>query len=146
MVKKILWPTDLSENAEKALPHVQSLSRQYQAEIHVLYVIEDLVPQIPWYGELERKRMNEIRDWEKKTASVRLDDLCAAHLKDCPLFIRHVAVGNPAEQILAYAEKEKVDLVVMATKGRAAGEFGFGGVTEKVVKHSSVPVITVPVK
>ena len=146
MVKKLLWPTDMSENAEKALPHVQSLSKQYQAEIHVLYVIEDLVPQIPWYGELERKRMKEIREWEHKTASVRLDDLCARHLEGCPLFIKHVAVGRPAEQILAYVEKEKVDLVVMATKGRTADEFGFGGVTEKVVKHSSVPVITIPVR
>jgi len=144
MVKKLLWPTDMSENASRALPHVQSLSKQYQAEIHVLYVIEDLVPQIPWYGELERKRMNEIRDWEKKTAALRLDDLCTEHLQGCPLSIRHVAVGDPSEQILAFIDKENVDMVVMATKGRK-GMFGFGGVTEKVVKNASVPVVTVPV-
>jgi len=41
--KKILWPTDFSPNAEKALPYVQSLTRQYNAEIHVLYVAQDIV-------------------------------------------------------------------------------------------------------
>jgi len=32
-VKKILWPTDFSNSAEKALPYVTSLTQQYQAEI-----------------------------------------------------------------------------------------------------------------
>ena len=40
-VKRILWPTDFSSIAEKALPHVKSLTSTYGAEVHVLYVIED---------------------------------------------------------------------------------------------------------
>ena len=40
-IKKILWPTDFSNIAEKALPHVKSLTEKYGAEVHVLYVIED---------------------------------------------------------------------------------------------------------
>ena len=41
-VKKLLWPTDFSGSAEKALPFVQSLTEKYGTEIHVLYVIEDI--------------------------------------------------------------------------------------------------------
>jgi nucleotide-binding universal stress UspA family protein len=37
-IKKILWPTDFSENAAMALPLVTSLTQKYGAEIHILYV------------------------------------------------------------------------------------------------------------
>ena len=40
-IKKILWPTDLSENAATALPLVTSLSQKYSAEIHILYGLKD---------------------------------------------------------------------------------------------------------
>ncbi|MEE9495794.1 MAG: universal stress protein, partial [Desulfobacterales bacterium] len=50
-VKKILWPTDFSNSAEKALPYVTSLTQKYQAEIHVLYVIEDIAHHESWYGD-----------------------------------------------------------------------------------------------
>ena len=51
-VKKILWPTDFSPNAEKALDYVTSLSQKYQTEVHVLYVIQELAQHPPWYGDL----------------------------------------------------------------------------------------------
>ena len=38
-LKKILWPTDFSENSAHALPYVGSLTEKYQTEIHLLYVI-----------------------------------------------------------------------------------------------------------
>lgn len=53
--KKILWPTDFSSNAEKALPYVQSLTQQYDAEVHILYVIQDIAHHKSWYGEFGEK-------------------------------------------------------------------------------------------
>ena len=47
-VKRILWPTDFSKNAAWALPYVTSLTEKYETEIHVLYVIEELVPHEPF--------------------------------------------------------------------------------------------------
>ena len=67
-VKKILWPTDFSGNAEKALDYVTSLSEKYQTEVHVLYVIEQLSSHEPWYGEFEKSRIAKIQEWEQKTA------------------------------------------------------------------------------
>ena len=40
-VKRLLWPTDFSENAAQALPVVTSLAQKYQAEIHILYILKD---------------------------------------------------------------------------------------------------------
>ena len=78
-VKKILWPTDLSPNAEKALDYVTSFGEKYQTEVHVLYVIEELGHHEPWYGDLggptlkkstngkERPRKN---GWEISATSI----------------------------------------------------------------------------
>ncbi len=142
-MKRILWPTDLSGNAEKALPHVNSLSQKYGAEIHVLYVIEELGIHEPWYGVFKSDHMEKIHEWEKKKAEDRLDHICEEYLSGCPLYIRHVSIGDPAEEILKIIPEENIDMVVMATRGRK-GKFSFGSVTEKVVKNSPVMVVTIP--
>lgn len=143
-VKKILWPTDFSSNADKALPYVASLSDKYQTEVHVLYVIEELAYHEAWYGEFDKSHIEKIQEWEDEKAKERLNQICKKYLKGCPLYVRHVAIGDPAQEILKLVEKQKVDMVVMATHGRK-GHFPFGSVTEKVVKHSPVAVVTVPI-
>ena len=144
-VKKILWPTDFSANAEKALPYVTSLTEKYQTDVHVLYVIDDLGHQDdPWYGEFDNSHVKKIYEWEEKKASERLDKLCEDHLKGCPLYVKHIAIGDPAKEIMNYIDETKPDMVVMASHGRK-GHFRFGSVAEKVVKNSPVPVVTIPV-
>ncbi|MBW1988885.1 MAG: universal stress protein [Deltaproteobacteria bacterium] len=142
-VKKILWPTDLSPNAQAALPCVQSLGEKYKTEVHLLYVIEDLGGHAPWYGEFDKSHINEIHDWEKKKAAERLDEICSKYLEGCPLFVKHTTTGDPAEEILKLAEDLHVGMIVMAASGRR-GRFGFGSVTDKVVKNSPVPVVVIP--
>jgi len=142
--KKILWPTDFSKNAAQTLPYVTSLTEKYQTEIHLLYVIGDLAPNEPWYGELDRSHVDKIHRREEKMAERRLDEICAKHLNGCPQYIKHVAIGDPAHEILKFIEKEKMDMVVMAKRGRK-GHFYFGSVSQKVVKNSPVPVVTIPI-
>jgi len=143
-VKKVLWPTDFSSSAKKALPYITSLTMQYGAEIHVLYVIEDIAHHESWYGEFDRTHIDKLMQWSNKSAEKRLDQICGRYLEGCPLYIKHIAVGDPAQEILKLIDKEKIDLVIMASHGEK-GHFRFGSVTEKVLKNSSVPVTTIPV-
>jgi nucleotide-binding universal stress UspA family protein len=143
-VKKVLWPTDFSSSAQKALPYVTSLTMQYGAEIHVLYVIEDIAHHVSWYGEFDKAHIDKLMQWADKSAKRRLDQICDKYLEGCPLYIKHIAVGDPALEILKLIDKEKVDLVVMASRGEG-GHFRFGSVTEKVLKESPAPVTTIPV-
>jgi nucleotide-binding universal stress UspA family protein len=143
-LKRILWPTDLSGSAEKALPYVKSLTQKYNTEIHVLYVIENIAHHKGWYGDFEKSHIDKIVKWEEKTAKGRLEGICSDYLEGCPLYIKHIAVGDPAQEILKLVESEQIDTVVMSTKGEK-GHFGFGSVTEKVLKNASVPVVTIPV-
>ncbi len=144
-VNKVLWPTDFSSSAEKALPYVTDLTQKYGAEIHVLYVIEDIAHHDSWYGDFEKTRVEKLMEWADKSAKKRLDQVCEKYLNSCPLYIKHIAVGDPAQEILKLIDKEKVDLVVMASHG-SMGNFRFGSVTDKVLKNSPVPVTTIPIE
>jgi len=144
-VSKVLWPTDFSSSAEKALPYVTDLTQKYGAEIHVLYVIEDIAHHDGWYGEFDKTHIDKLMEWADKSAKKRLDQVCEKYLKSCPLYIKHIAVGDPAQEILKLIKEENVDLVVMASHG-AKGNFRFGSVTEKVLKNSPVPVTTIPIE
>jgi nucleotide-binding universal stress UspA family protein len=142
-VRKILWPTDFSENAAKALPYVNSLSAHYGAEVHVLYVLEEMANFGAWYGDYDRSQADALLQLQKEKAEGHLQEICKIHLEGCPLYVRHTATGDPASEILKLIEKEKPDLIVMSTQGKR-GHFSFGSVAEKVVRHSPVPVLTVP--
>ena len=144
-IKKILWPTDLSRRAAQALPYVSSLSERYQAEIHLLYVMEELGQFGAWYGDFDRSHIQKMHEMERQMAEERLANICEEELQGCPLYIRHIAMGDPSSEILKLINSEKVDVVVIASQGRK-GHFGFGSVAEKVVKHSPVPVLTVPIR
>jgi nucleotide-binding universal stress UspA family protein len=142
-INKILWPTDFSKNAEYALPYITSLIENYQAEIHILYVIEDIAHHEPLYGEFKQPHVDRLVEWEKETAVKRLDQICNKYLNECRMYIKHTALGDPAQKILEFIETEKMDMVVMSRKGRE-GHFSFGSVAEKVLKHSGVPVVIIP--
>lgn len=144
-VSRVLWPTDFSSSAEKALPYVTDLTQKYGAEIHVLYVIEDIAHHDSWYGDFDKATIDKLMEWADKSAKKRLDQVCEKYLNSCPLYIKHIAVGDPAQEILKLIDKEKVDLVVMASHG-SRGDFRFGSVTEKVLKNSPVPVTTIPIE
>ena len=143
-VTKVLWPTDFSSSSEKALPYVTSLTQKFQAEIHVLYVIEDIAHHESWYGDFDRTHVDKLMEFAEKSGTKRLEQVCEKYLDGCPLYIKHIAVGDPAQEILRLIDKEKVDMVVMTSHGEK-GNYRFGSVTDKVVKNSPVPVTTIPV-
>jgi len=143
-IKRILWPTDLSGNAEKAKAFVEFFSQKYQTEVYILYVIEELAVHEPWYGVFDESHVKEIHEWEAKKANQRLDQICDEYLEGCPFYTKAVATGDPAEEILKFINENKIDMVIITSRGRGA-RFSFGSVSEKVVKNSPVPVILVPV-
>jgi nucleotide-binding universal stress UspA family protein len=122
-LKRILWPTDFSENAAVALPVVTSLSQKYQAEVHILYVLKDYPAFGASYGNHDPEDYQKMKDWEKQTAESRLDEICEKFLNACPLFFRHI---------------------VMASRGRES-HFDFGSVADRVIKCTTTPTLIIPV-
>lgn len=148
-IKKILWPTDLSNNAAQALPYVASLSEKYQAEVHLIFVVEDVRQFDHFYGDASPTFLKEFQAKVIQKGEQYLERICKDNLAGCPLYKKHIAVGDPAHEILGFIAEGKVDLVVMATHGHgeetAEGlrHFPFGSVSEKVIKNSAVPVLAI---
>lgn len=141
-IKKILWPTDFSDNANAALDYVLSLTKKYDAEIYLLYVAEDLSDYGEWYGELTPPHAEKLREWEIPLAEKEMEKVCREKLAGCPMFHKQIKVGDPAEEILKTAKEEDIDVIIMSPHGRR-GRFQFGSVTEKVLKNAPVSVWTV---
>jgi nucleotide-binding universal stress UspA family protein len=56
-----------------------------------------------------------------------------------------IVPGRPADEILNYASKSQVDLIIMSTHGKAGvSRWVFGSVVERVVRNSAAPVLIVP--
>lgn len=143
-IQKILWPTDFSENAAQALPLVTSLAEKYEAEINILYVSKDYLAFGASYGYYDPEDYKKMKEWEKKSAESRLDEICQKFLNACPLYRRHTSVGEPAEEILKFIKQEDVDMVIMASRG-SESHFDFGSVADRVIKCTDKPTVIIPV-
>lgn len=146
-IKKILWPTDLSENAAYALPFVSSLSEKYGSEIHLIFVVEDVHQFDHFYGDARPSFLKEFQERIIRKGEEYLENVCSEILSGCPRFKKHIVVGDPAHEILKCIDEENMDLVVMATRGHGEGRYGemrhfpLGSVSEKVIRNAPVPVL-----
>lgn len=136
MYERVLLPTDGSSAALPAVRRAIDLTTQYDAELHVLHVVEEP----PFSGS--RSLIPSLREkGEHVVANVRR----RAERGGVEEVITHVARGTPHRTIVEYVTDHQIDLVIMGTHGRTGlDRFLLGSVTEKVVRMSPVPVLTVP--
>ena len=154
-IKKILYTTDLSENARFAFGYAVSLANRYGAEIVILHAIEefplqmhaqlaDLLGAEKWQ-ELQRTRKKEVVEILVR----KLESFCAetsASDESCPFKVMDIKVrnGHPVEEIIAESTASDYDVIVMGTHGHGilAGAM-MGSTAMRVVRRSHVPVMVV---
>ncbi len=143
-IKHILWPTDMSDEAARALPYVLSLAEKYDAKVTVLHVQEEITRFEFLSDALNKDETKHIRERILNNTKATFKKVCDMMGDKCTQFDRLLAIGDPAEEILNTVEKANVDLVVMATHGYGGiKRFAYGSVAEKVVHNSTAPVLTV---
>lgn len=137
MFERILFPTDGSAGAEDVFGHVLDLAATYGSTVHVLYVADtsrDSVVQMS--GEivdvLEEEGERIVEAAAERANDRRIDT------------VTEVRQGDPHRTIVDYAAATDIDLVVMPTQGRRGlARFLLGSTTERVVRQSPVPVLTI---
>lgn len=140
MYDTVLLPTDGSDGTAAAAEHAESLARAYDATVHVLAVADER-------NRFESPSAGLAADaWtegERAHAEAAADQTVAT-LPDDAAIERAVVEGIPHEAIVSYVEDADVDVVVMGTHGRTGiDHYLVGSVTEKVVRTSPAPVLTV---
>ncbi len=146
MYQKLLAPLDGSELAECTLQHLRALASGCNIpEVVVFRVVEPLpattITALAEAGgnlltEMEESQKNEAAGYVKRIAS----RLQSEGINATPVVIP----GFAAEEILNYAQKNGVDLIIMSTHGRSGiRRWVMGSVTNRVLEHSTVPVMTI---
>lgn len=147
MYSKILVPYDGSSFSEKAVEHATYLAKL--AGANLLLVNATVLPALVYtYHEAVNAAINEVaqaltfssgeavKSLSILTEKIRKQGISASY--------KH-AVGDPAELIIATAEAEKVDLIVMGSKGlQGLSKIrALGSVTRKVAESVGCPVLIV---
>lgn len=133
MFDNILVPTDGSECAEVAIGYAKDLAAHYEATVHVLHVVDSRTIE-------NAPRLERTRDENTEMVEAVCEDIAEA---DIPVK-NEVRTGIPHQEILDYATREGIDLITMGTHGRTGVKrYLLGSVTEKVVRSSEIPVLTV---
>jgi nucleotide-binding universal stress UspA family protein len=141
-VKRILCPTDFSVPACTCVKVANELALHFDAElllVNVVPVIPTAPPDPNYVFKVPEYERYLHMDAEKHLEEVQRD------LIDGKVRVRTlVGHGPAADEIVQLAEKEKADLIVISTHGSTGLErLVFGSVAERVVRLSSVPVLTV---
>jgi nucleotide-binding universal stress UspA family protein len=141
-IRRILFPTDFSEPAEYAWSYALTFAQEFGAEVHLLHVI---APP-PRLTEAYAVSFDPARMVESLTAEATgsMDRQVEAAKARGLVFRRDVREGVDYREIIDYASKHDIDLIVMATHGRTGlAHVLLGSVAEKVVRKAPCPVLTI---
>jgi nucleotide-binding universal stress UspA family protein len=139
--KRIMIATDGSKASENVADFGIDIAVCSGAKVYVVYVIDvtflDSVLMDETWVKNAYAKFEEIG---REALSLIEENAKAAGIEAEYILIK----GNPAEKILDFAENQKVDMIVIGSTGKSEAErFMLGSVSEKVVRHSKVPVLVV---
>jgi universal stress protein A len=141
-LQKILLPTDFSTYSAAATKYACELATRFDAQLHLLHTLEVHLASTPDFAmgiDLPRYITESRAAAEKALAGV-LDPKWAAGRA----VIQAVLEGSPKAEIIKYARKENIDLIVLSTHGRTGlPHLIIGSVAESVVRTAPCPVLTV---
>lgn len=140
MYDSVLVPTDGSDSAEAALDHAIGVADRNDGTLHTIYATEigDLSES------LDKETFGQTVDRLRSAGADAVDRIEAQGHEHGIETESAVIDGTAEEVILEYVEDNDIDIIVMATRGRTGqARKVMGSVTERVVRSSSVPVLTV---
>ncbi|QYA24377.1 universal stress protein [Gramella sp. MT6] len=141
-MKNILVPTDFSDQAEKALKVAAQLARRFDGEIYLLHMLElplqlidpvggssQNLPEAIFFMKLAHQRFNKIMK-EPYLEGIKVHETVEFH--------------RAFDGIMEIGKEKKCDLIVMGSHGTSGfQEMFIGSNTEKVVRHSEIPVLVI---
>jgi nucleotide-binding universal stress UspA family protein len=142
MFDRILIPTDGSDSAKSAVEMALKLAETHGATLHVLFIV-DQPASVSGVGEGFSGLDNLLDALEEEGHNATGEIVEQARERDIETTAA-VRRGNPHDDILTYADESDIDMIVMGTHGRTGVKRALlGSVTEDVVRHSEIPVLTV---
>lgn len=145
MYERILVPTDGSETSRRALEEALALASESGGEIHALYVVDTSTAGWAGLGDEEfGVEVGRIVDILEADGEEAVAEAAAAGEAAGVTVVTAIEQGTPYRAILTYVDESDVDLLVMGTHGRRGlDRFILGSTTERVIRRSDIPVLTI---
>jgi nucleotide-binding universal stress UspA family protein len=139
-ITKILVPIDGSDYSVRAEEYALSIAQTHQAEILLVYVVDELV-----IDKLSITAKREEVEWELKNDGQRYINYALNLAEKAGVKANSmIAEGRPFEQIIRLEKSIGADLIVMGTYGRRGAErILLGSVAESVIEYSQCPVLVI---
>jgi nucleotide-binding universal stress UspA family protein len=128
-LSRILFCGDFSENSERALEQAMFVTAEYDAELTLLHVLEEVGSPAKTEEAIAR-------------ATEQLDELIPPDRRRSLKIKTAVRAGKPYQQIIQFAQEAQMDLVVMGVRGRGALDLAvFGSTTYRAIQLGPCPVL-----
>lgn len=144
---RILVPTDFSESSLAALEYGCTLAGLFGARLSVLHVRpavrHPLLPRAFVSAPLAHDD-NTCGTDDGLDVTERLQQLLFHLTQRVPLVSAFIARGRADEEILAFAERDHSELIVMGSHGESAAPYPLGTIATSVITQATCPVLTIP--
>lgn len=141
MYKQILVPLDGSERAERAVPVAARIARATGGTVVLLQVANLIFEYGPYLGQ-GPVITTDVVEQELESAKIYLTTVAGSAALEGVKTEIETMPGMEAQTILTYAQLRKADIIVMCSHGRSGFKrWALGSVAQKIVRHSSIPVL-----
>lgn len=140
MFTKVIWATDGSEHADRAMAHAVGVAKRDGADLLVVHVVEKLVSS-------RAAGLDAFANEDEIRAKIEGQAAAIAAEGDLAISVEITAgLGNRiGDRLAEVAEEAGADLIVVGTRGHGAvGALMLGSVTLRLMHVSHVPVLAVP--
>lgn len=140
--KTILMATDFSESSDHAFAYALSMAKKFNARLLLLHVINEPIDLRGFYAP--HISFEKLEEEIEEGAQKMMEKFCQTHLRDYDNYETAIIPGIPYDEVIKKAEESNAELIVLGTHGRTGlDHMLFGSTAEKVVRKSTVPVMTV---
>ena len=140
-MKRILVPTDFSTYAENALKAAAQIAKKNNSELFLLHMLElpsqmsdtitegNSIPEVMFFIEKAREMLESIKGRPYLNGII---------VNEAVLF------ESAFKGIIEFSKKNDIELIIMGSRGLSGfEEILIGSNTEKVVRHSEIPVLVI---
>ena len=145
--KKVLFCTDFSENADYAFDFAYGITKRDEGLLYILHVIPENPHQAYADGFITTEDLEKIHKVIEEDIANNYKERYVKKIENGVTFEIVTRSGREDEEILEFAKKENVDIIVLGTHGRTGIEHVFfGSVAEKILRRSPIPIFVIPSK
>jgi len=140
MFTTIIWATDSSDHAVRALPYAVALAKEAHTPLHAVHIVEKISG-----GRVAGQFAFADEEGRKAAINAQVDAVRAEHSIDVELHMIVGRTGHVAHRIAELGQDLGADLIVVGTHGHTAlGTALVGSVTQQLLREAACPVLAVP--